>query len=80
VSAENVEIRREEVKENRSGILLDGKDVSKQGTSAEALNGDAPEHLLSRENGCAEEHNIGMRFAQIMGILKEGSVVERGGN
>jgi hypothetical protein len=80
VSTENVKIRWEEVKKNRPGILLDREDVSEQGTSAEALNGDAPEHLLGRENGGTEEHNIRMGFAQIMGILEEGCVVERGGN
>lgn len=77
---ENIKIGREEIEKDRPGELLDGEDVDKEGAATEALDGDAPEHLLGRENGGAEENDVGVGFAQIMGVLEEGGVVERGGN
>lgn len=76
MGAENVKIRWKEIKKNRPGELLDREDISEKGAAAEALDGDAPEHLLGRENGGAEEDYVRMGFAQIMGVLEEGGVVE----
>lgn len=71
VSAEDVELLGEVLEEEGLGELFDGEDVDEERAAAEALEGERSEDGFGGEDGGAEEDDVGVLLAEVVGVVEE---------
>lgn len=73
MGTQNVEFRREELKEQAFRELLDRENVDEKSAPFETLDRQGAENGFGGEYGSAEEDDIGMLFAEVVGVGEEGN-------
>nr|CAB3468973.1 unnamed protein product [Digitaria exilis] len=79
VGADDVELLRERAEEEVLGEFLDGEHVGEECVAAEAVEGERADDGLGGEDGCGEEHHVGVALAEVVRVGEEARAEARRG-
>ena len=71
MGAEDVEVVGNVLEEESLGEVFHGEDVDEEGAAAEALEGEGSEDGFGGEDGGAEEDDVGLLLAEVVGVVEE---------